>query len=43
MGWGSERTNEVVKGLDFIRRGRTRQYAADEVAAKIYEQTEVAG
>lgn len=43
MGWGNERTNEVVKGLDFIRRGRTRQYAAEEVAARIYEQTEVAG
>ena len=41
MGWGNDRTYETVKGLGFIRLGRTRQYDVDEVAAKIYQQMEV--
>ena len=41
MNWGNDRANEIVKTLDFIRRGRTRQYDVNEVAAKIYEQVEV--
>ena len=40
MGWGNDRVNEVVKGLDYIRKNRTRQYDEDEVAARIFEQVE---
>lgn len=41
MGWGNERVNELVRPLSYIKRGRTRQYDIDEVAARIYEQVEV--
>ena len=41
MGWGNDRVNELVKPLDYIRRGRTRQYDIDDVAARIWEQVEV--
>jgi hypothetical protein len=41
MGWGSDRVTSTVKGLDFVRQGRTQQYDVDEVSARIYEQVEV--
>lgn len=41
MGWGSDRVASTVKGLDFVRQGRTQQYDVDEVSARIYEQVEV--
>ena len=41
MGWGNDRVNDLVGPLNFIRRGRTRQYDVDEVAVRIWEQVEV--
>lgn len=38
MGWGNDRSMELVKGLDCITAGRTKQYLIDEVAAKIATQ-----
>lgn len=38
MGWGNERTNTTLNGLDYITIGRTKQYDADEVAGRIYQQ-----
>lgn len=40
MGWGNDRTYETLKGLDWIRRGRTKQYMVDEVADRIFAQVE---
>ena len=40
MGWGNDRTMDVLKGLDFIRQKNTKQYDIDEVSARIYEQVE---
>ncbi len=37
MGWGNDRTYRCLKGLDFIRSERTKQYDIDEVAAAIME------
>lgn len=42
MGWGNDRTGETLKGLDFIRRNRTKQYDVDEAAAVIAESIEKA-
>ena len=41
LGCGDDRAAFIVKGLDFIRFNRTKQYDVDEVAARIYEYTEV--
>lgn len=41
MGCGDDRAAFIVKGLEYIRFGRTKQYDADEVAARILEYTEV--
>ena len=38
MGWGNDRADKTLSGLDYITIGRTRQYDADEVATKILEQ-----
>lgn len=40
MGWGNDRTIATLKPLDCIRRGRTKQYSIDEVAARIFEEVE---
>ena len=40
MGWGNDRTYEALSGLDWIRRGRTKQYSVDEVADRIFAQVE---
>ena len=40
MGWGNTRTMDTLKGLDCIRRARTKHYLIDEVAAKIFEEVE---
>ena len=36
MGWGNTRTQTTLRGLDCIRRKRTKLYAIDEVADVIY-------
>lgn len=41
LGCGDDRAAEITKGLDFIRFNRTKQYDADEVAARIFDFTEV--
>lgn len=38
MGWGNDRADKTLSGLDYITLGRTRQYDADEVATRILEQ-----
>ena len=38
MGWGNQRADKTLAGLDYITLGRTRQYDADEVATRILEQ-----
>lgn len=38
MGWGNDRTIGLVRELDYISAGRTKQYMVDEVAAKIATQ-----
>lgn len=38
MGWGNDRADKTLSGLDYITLGRTRQYDAEEVATKILEQ-----
>ena len=40
MGWGNDRTMETLRGLDFIRQNKTKQYDIDEVAGRIYESVE---
>ncbi len=40
MGWGNDRTSETLRGLDFIRRNRTKQYDIDEAATVIAESIE---
>ena len=40
MGWGNDRTYEALRGLDWIRRGRTKQYAVDDVTDRIFAQVE---
>ena len=40
MGWGNGRTDETLRGLDFIRLSQRKQYDIDEVAARIFEQVE---
>lgn len=41
MGCGNDRVAEIIKGLPCIKFNRTRQYDADEVAARIYESMEL--
>ena len=41
LGCGDDRAAFITRGLDYIRFNRTKQYDADEVAARIYEYTEV--
>lgn len=38
MGWGNGRTDMTLDGLDYITIGRTKQYDAEEVAERIYQQ-----
>ena len=38
MGWGNDRADKTLSGLDYITLGRTRQYDTDEVATRILEQ-----
>ena len=38
MGWGNQRADMTLAGLDYITLGRTRQYDAEEVATRILEQ-----
>lgn len=40
MGWGNNRTMETLRGLDCIRRNRTKQYSIDEVADRIFADME---
>ena len=40
MGWSNDRTADTLRGLDFIRLKRTKQYDIDEVAAAIFNQVE---
>ena len=40
-GCGNDRAAEITAGLEFVRFGTKKIYDADEVAAKIYENTEV--
>lgn len=42
MGWGNDRTGEILKKLDFIRRNRIKQYDIDETAEVIAESIEKA-
>ena len=41
LGCGNDRAAEITKGLEFVRFGAKKIYDADEVAARIYENTEV--
>ena len=38
MGWGNDRADKTLSGLDYITLGRTRQYDAEEVAERILLQ-----
>ena len=38
MGWGNDRADKTLSGLDYIKLGRTRQYDAEEVAERILLQ-----
>lgn len=40
MGWGKDRTREVLQDLDCIPSGNSKQYLIDEVAEKIFAQVE---
>jgi len=40
LGWGDKRVKELTNGLSFIRLKRTKQYAIDEVAARIMQQVQ---
>ncbi len=40
MGWGKDRTRDLLRGLDCIPSGRAKQYMIDEVAAKIFAEVE---
>lgn len=40
MGWGKDRTRNILRGLDFIPSGTSKQYLIDEVAAKIFAEVE---
>jgi len=41
LGCGNDRAAFIVKGLGFIKFNRTKQYDVGEVAARIWEYTEV--
>lgn len=40
MGWGKDRTRNMLKGLDCIPSGKAKQYMIDEVAARIFAEVE---
>ena len=40
MGWGKDRTRDLLKGLDFIPSGTSKQYMVDEVADRIFAEVE---
>ena len=41
LGCGNERAAEIIRGLDFIRFSRKKLYDVDDIAARIYSNTEV--
>lgn len=41
LGCGNDRAAEIIRGLEFIRFSRKKLYDMDDVAARIYENTEV--
>lgn len=41
LGCGNDRAAEITDGLEFVRFGKKKIYDADEVAARIYDNTEV--
>lgn len=42
IGCGNDRAEQITEGLDFIRFNRVKLYDVNEVAARIYDYTEVA-
>lgn len=40
MGWGNGRTDNTLRGLNYIRLKTRKQYDIDEVADRIYAQVE---
>ena len=41
LGCGNDRAAEITDGLEFVRFGKKKIYDADEVADRIYSNTEV--
>ncbi len=43
LGWGNERTSELLRNLDYIESIRTKLYDVDEVAEELMAQVVKAG